>query len=141
MRRLEALVVVAVLAMLPQAAAAAGGIAVEPGVWEFSSSLPDPSTGEMRSFTHRTCVRDRVITPERVMERMKECRIWNARFQGPTARWNMKCQTPAGPISGGGSLKSSGTAVAGTLDMSYAIGSFEIPLSSPFRGHRVGACR
>ena len=84
------------------AGAAGGGIGVEPGIWEFSSSLPDPSTGEMRRFTHRECVRDRLITPERVMARMKECRIWNARFQGPSAKWNMKCDTPAGPITGGG---------------------------------------
>ena len=122
-------------------AAVPGGIHVEPGVWEFSSSLPDPSSGEIRRFTHRECVRDRVITPQRVMKRMTECRIWNARFQKTAAKWSMKCDTPAGPIAGGGSLKSSGTRIAGTLDLSYAIGGFEIPFSTPFDGRRLGNCR
>jgi hypothetical protein len=142
--RILAIIVVSMLAAAAPAVAAeraAAGVGVEPGVWEFSSSLPDPSSGEIRRFTHRECVRERLITPDRVMKRMKECRIWNARFQGPSAKWSMKCDTPAGPIAGGGSLKSNGTRIAGTLDLSYAIGGFEIPFSSPFDGRRVGTCR
>jgi hypothetical protein len=141
---LVCLLAASALAIGAPAGAAEGGatgIGVEPGVWEFSSSLPDPSSGEIRRFTHRECVRDRLITPARVMARMKECRIWNARFQKTSARWSMRCDTPAGPISGGGSLRSNGTKIAGTLEMSYAIGGFEIPFSSPFDGRRVGNCR
>jgi hypothetical protein len=123
------------------AAAATSGVRVEPGVWEFSASLPDPSSGQIRRFTHRECVRERLVTAERVQKRITECRLSNARFQETSAKWSMRCDTPAGPIAGGGSLRSSGTRIAGTLDLSYAIGGFEIPFSSPIEGRRVGTCR
>jgi hypothetical protein len=131
-----------VLAVLAAAApASAAGLPVEPGLWEFSSSLPDPLGGEAAGGVYRTCVRDRNVTPERVMAERKECRITNAVFTGPAARWKMRCETPAGPMSGNGSVRSTGSAVAGSLDMTMAVGGFEIPVTGGFRGRRVGACR
>ena len=134
------LVVVATL-LFGATPALGAGLQVEPGLWEFTSSLPDPRGGDSGKQVYRTCVRDRTITPERVMAQRKECRIWNAVVVGPSAKWKMRCETPAGPMIGSGSLRSNGSAVAGTLAMSMAVGSFEIPLTGEFRGRRVGACR
>ena len=120
----------------------ASGLAVEPGLWEFTSSIPDPISGEAIRQVHRTCVRERTITPKLVMARMKECRIWNALFQGPSARWKMSCETPLGPMAGRGSLRTTGTAVSGSVDLSMAVvGGFEIPATGTFKGRRVGNCR
>lgn len=138
---LAALVTLFALAAGPAPAATGDGIRVEPGLWEFSSSIPDPASGSGGPQTYRTCVRDRTITPQRVMAMQKECRLWNAVFTGPSARWKMRCETPAGPMTGSGSLRSSGTAVAGTVDLTMALGSLEVPISGDFRGRRVGACR
>ena len=140
MSLLRTLAVVAVLLAGPTSALGAG-MQVEPGLWEFTSSLPDPLGGDSGKQVYRTCVRDRTITPERVMAQRKECRIWNAVVVGPSAKWKMSCQTPAGPMVGSGSLRSNGSAVAGSLQMSMAVGSFEIPMTGEFRGRRVGACR
>jgi hypothetical protein len=122
-------------------AAFADGLQVEPGLWEFSSSLPDQLGGEAAGGVYRTCIRDRSVTPERVMAERKECRITNAVFTGPSARWRMRCETPAGPMNGSGAVRSTGSAVAGSLEMTMAVGGFEVPVSGGFRGRRVGACR
>lgn len=114
---------------------------VEPGLWEFTSSLPDPLGGDGGKQVYRTCVRERTITPERVMAQRKECHIWNAVVVGPSAKWEMRCETPAGPMAGSGSLRSNGSTVAGSLQMTMAVGSLEIPMTGRFRGRRVGACR
>lgn len=131
----------ALAAPRPAPAGAPAGVGVEPGLWEVSATLPDPSTGEMRPITQRECVRERIVTAERVKGRLRQCRIWNARFQTRSAKWSMRCDTPAGPISGSGSLQSNGTKIAGTLDLSYTIGGFEIPFSTPFQARRLGVCR
>ena len=118
----------------------ADGMQVEPGMWEFTSSIPDPMGGESGKQVYRTCVRDRTITPDRVMARTKDCRIWNAVFMGPSVRWKMRCETPAGPMIGSGSLRSSGSAVSGSLEMTMAVGALEIPITGAFHGRRVGTC-
>ena len=143
LRKTPPLVLAALLSLVPASALAdaVAGIRVEPGLWEFSSSIPDPTSGDGGPRTYRTCVRDRTITPERVMASQKECRIWNAVFSGPSAKWKMRCDTPAGPMSGSGSLRSNGSAVAGSLDFTMMLGSLEVPITGDFRGRRVGACR
>jgi hypothetical protein len=140
MNRFAALALAAAFSLAPSSAQAAG-LQVEPGLWEFTSSIPDPLAGDPGRQVYRTCVRDRTITPERVMAQHKECRISNAVFSGPTAKWRMRCETPAGPMAGSGSLRTNGTAVAGSLDFTMAVGSLEVPLTGSFRGRRVGACR
>ncbi len=134
------LVVAAALLFAP-ALGLAEEMQVEPGLWEFSSSIPDPLAADAGRQTYRTCVRDRTITPETVMARRKECRIWNAVFQGPSVRWKMRCDTPAGPMSGSGSLRSNGREVAGSVQMTMVVGSLEVPVAGTFRGRRVGTCR
>lgn len=114
---------------------------VEPGMWEFTSSMPDPLGGQPRNQTHRTCVRDSTITPDLVMARVDDCRIHSAAVQGRTAKWKMSCETPIGPMSGSGSLRSTDSAVAGSFQMTLAIGSLEIPANGTFKGRRLGACR
>lgn len=120
--------------------APAAGIRVEPGLWEFTTSIPDPS-GDGGPQVYRTCIREREITPAVVMARHDECRITNARFAAASARWAMRCRTPAGPMDGSGSLKTNGTAVSGTLEFTMMLGALEVPLSGDFRGRRLGDCR
>lgn len=129
----------ALMLFLP-ATAMAAGVRVVPGLWEFTSSLPDVLGSEAGRQTHRTCIRDSTITPEQVMARLKECRIWDAKVQGALAKWKMKCETPAGPMVGSGSLKTTGSAISGSLDMTFTLGSLEIPATSSFQGRRVGPC-
>lgn len=139
LRLLAAALVVGRLAS--PAVAFAAGIDVDPGLWEFTSSIPDPTAGDGKPRIYRTCVRERTITPERVMAQRKECRIWNAVAQGTSARWKMRCDTPAGPMTGNGSLRSNGQSVTGSIDLVVTIASLEVPLQGTFRGRRIGACR
>lgn len=142
MRRTSLLaLVVLVLAATTAEPAPSAALEVEPGLWEFRSTMNDPFGGELDAGSHRACVRDRRITPDMVMARMKQCRITNAVVKGTAATWRMSCQTPAGPMTGTGSLRSNGSAVKGSLDMTMAAGSFEVPVSGRFQGRRVGACR
>lgn len=140
MRSLRTLAAVVALLATP-ATGLAEGMQVVPGLWEFRSSIPDPLGGDSIAQVHRACVRDRTITPDRVMAQLKECRIRNAVFKGPSVRWKMSCETPAGPMTGTGSLRSTGSAVSGSVEMTMAIGALEIPVTGAFQGRRVGACR
>jgi len=140
MSLIRTLVVTAAL-LSPATPALCAQMQVEPGLWEFTTSLPEAMGGDSGQQAYRTCVRDRTITQERVTAQLKVCRIWNAVVVGPSAKWKMRCDTPAGPMVGSGSLRSTGSAVAGSVEMTMAVGSFEIPMSGQFRGRRVGACR
>jgi len=131
----------AAIVLIPSRSARADGLPVQPGLWEVAWSMPDPLRGEPIRQVERTCVRDRVITAERVNARMQQCRISNAVVHGPSARWKMRCETPAGPMTGTGSLRSSPVAVSGSVEMTVALGSFEIPVTGAFKGRRIGDCR
>jgi hypothetical protein len=131
---------VAAIVRVP-AAGATTGIPVEPGLWLVSWSIPDPLGGEPIGQIEKTCVRDREITAERVNSQMTACRISSPVVKGSSARWKLRCTTPAGEMSGTGSLKSTPRQVAGTVQMSMWLGALEIPVTGTFRGRRVGDCR
>ncbi len=142
MRRLPVLILAAlVLAATAAEPAPSPALEVEPGLWEFRSTMTDPFGGELDAASHRTCVRERRITPEMVMARLERCRVSDAVVTGRSATWKMSCQTPAGPMSGTGSLRTNGSAVQGSLDLSMTAGAFEVPVTGNFRGRRLGACR
>lgn len=126
---------------VPGTAPAASGLEVQPGLWEFRSSLPDPTGSVAQPVVHRTCVRDRVLTPARVMAQVPECRLTDAVVETRAAKWKMRCDTPIGPMAGRGSLRTNGVEVAGTLELTMDVGGFAIPATSPFRGRRLGPCR
>jgi len=137
---LRVVVAVAAVFMVPEVALA-DGMQVEPGLWDVAYTRPDPLRGDTVTEHERLCVRDRLLTVERVNSRLSACHVSSALFHGPSVRWKMRCDTPAGEMTGGGSAKSNGREVAGSYEMSMALGSFEIPVSGAFRGHRVGDCR
>jgi hypothetical protein len=139
MRFLKTFFALAVLLASPLSAAA-DGLPVVPGLWEVSWAMPDPLGGDPVRQSQRTCVRERTITTDRVNAQMTQCRVWNAVFKESSARWKMRCDTPAGPITGTGSLRSNGSAVSGSVDMAFAIGSLEVPVTGQFKGRRVGDC-
>ncbi|HYC54558.1 MAG TPA: DUF3617 family protein [Candidatus Binatia bacterium] len=114
---------------------------VEPGVWEFTYSIPDPLGGSGLSSVHRTCVRERVVTPARVIAQIPECRVWDAIVRGTSAKWKMRCTTQAGTMAGTGSLRSNTVSVAGSLDLSVSIGALQVPVPGTFKGRRIGKCR
>jgi hypothetical protein len=134
-----AIVLVLALPVAAGAERAVQGVQVEPGLWEFRTSLPEALSAGAEAY--RTCIRERTITPSLVMARQRECRIWNAVFAGPAAKWSMRCETPAGPLPGRGTLRSGGATVSGTLEFTMALGSLEIPMTGEFRGRRLGPCR
>ena len=115
---------------------------VEPGLWELTYTLPDPFGGESLRQVLRACVRSPTVTQDRVNSQMKGCRISNTVFRGAGAWWNMKCETSVGVMSGKGSARGGGSAVAGSAEMSLAtIGGIEIPVIATFQAKRIGACR
>ena len=121
--------------------ALAAGLNVEPGLWEVSWSMPNPLGGEPYRQTQRTCVRESTITTDRVNRELSACRVGNAVFEGSLVRWKMRCDTPAGPMTGTGKARSNGTTVLGAVDMSLALGALEIPTTGSFKGKRIGECR
>lgn len=141
LRQAAALVFALAAVLRTTANAASSGLRVEPGLWVISWSIPDPLGGEAMSRIERTCVREREITAERVNAKMTACRISSPSVSGSTARWKMRCDTPAGPMSGSGSLRSTPLQVAGTVEMSMSLGALELPVTGTFKGRRVADCR
>jgi hypothetical protein len=137
---IAAAVLAASLLMLSPRSAHADGLPVAPGLWEVVWTMPDPLGREPVRQKNRACVRDRIVTAERVNSMMHECRISNAVFAKASAKWRMRCDTPAGPVDGTGSLRSNGTLVTGSVDLAMSIGGFEVPATSTFRARRVGDC-
>ena len=72
---------------------------------------------------------------------MTGCRISNFVVDGSQAKWNIRCESPAGPMTGSGKARTNGREVVGSVQLSLAtFGGFEVPVAGTFKASRTGAC-
>ena len=79
----------------------ADGIAVEPGLWEMTSTVSMPMLPQPQTHSMTECIEKNEISPDDVgTEDMDpDCTFETARVDGATMAWSFDC-----PVEGGGTL-------------------------------------
>lgn len=133
------LAVVAVLAM--PGIAVSEGLRIEPGLWEFTTSHPDPMGGAPTTKVHRECVSDEEMAPQRFPTQMTGCKISEPRSDATSMSWRMSCPSPAGTMNGSATFRSTGTAMSGTIEVTMSVNGQQYSMKNSWKGHRTGDCQ
>jgi hypothetical protein len=132
------------LVVLVAAPAARGdGVAVEPGLWEMTTTMTMPMLPEPQTVTSTDCVEDAVLDVDEMNGEGldPECTLDVSQPDERTIRWVMDC-----PVEGGGSshaewqVTSSGDAVDGSGTIRMTVIGQEMSMDAAFSGRRVGDC-
>jgi len=120
----------------------AGGIPVEPGMWEMSSTMTMPMLPQPRVTTTTECIRESEISMDDMGdgEIDPNCQFDMAQLDGNTMKWSFDCPVEGGTSHGEWEATSSGNSVTGNglVTMSFQGQTMEMTMS--WEGKRVGDC-
>ena len=138
----SAAVATALAAFALAASAQTGGMNVEVGEWEMTSTTKNPVTGEPQSFSAKECVDQGQLGAESFLENSQGCTVSDVQTSASSMRWNMSCSTQGGTMTGRGKIQSSagGKKVSGTMDMTASFGGQTMEISSEWSGRWLGPC-
>ena len=124
-------------------AAQADGVAVEPGLWELTTTMTMPMLPAPQTITTTQCVEDSVLNVDEMGAEDPDpnCKLDITQPDDNTVHWTFDC-----PIEGGGTttgewqVTSSGGQVDGKGTMRMTMMGQEVAMDATFSGRRVGDC-
>ena len=133
----------ALVVLVAASGARADGVAVEPGLWEMTTTMTMPMLPQPQVVTSSDCVEDDVLNIDEMSGEGldPECTMDVSQPDDMTVRWVMDC-----PVEGGGSSRaewqvtSSGDSVEGTGSILMTVMGQEMSMDASFNGRRVGDC-
>ena len=130
------------LALASQSVMAAG-IAVEPGMWEMTTTLNMPMMPAPQTTTVSECIEEAEFNLDDMSteELDPNCSMTSEQVDDSTAKWAMDC-----PVEGGGTshmewrITSGGTTIEGDGTLSVSVMGQEMEMTTTFTGKHTGAC-
>jgi hypothetical protein len=126
--------------LLAATMAAADGVRMEPGRWEFRSTAQMPMGMQPRSMVTTECVTEAEIDPRRYMKHAAGCNLTDLEGNERSMTWNVSCPGPQGQMTGHGELHSSGASVNGKMTMSMTHQGQAMEMAVTWEGKRLGPC-
>jgi len=121
----------------------ADGVAVEPGLWEMTTTMTMPMLPQPQVVTTTDCVEDAVLDIDEMNAEGldPDCTMDVSQPDEKTVKWVMDC-----PVEGGGSshaewqVTSSSDSVEGSGSIQMTVMGQEMSMDATFSGRRVGDC-
>lgn len=113
---------------------------MEPGEWEFVTSMTAPGMPQAQTFTHKRCVTKEDQDPSRWSQKgQSDCKATPGKKSGGVVTWEVSC--PKSGMRGSGSARIARTTVDSEMRMSGSAGGQGFEMTTKTTGKRLGACQ
>jgi len=129
-------------AVLISGAGHADGVAIQPGMWEMTSTMTMTMMDQPQTNTARQCIEEDELDPESFnMNGDNPCKASDIQIEGNTARWSIDCPTEGGAsMVGQWQFTSNGDSITGSGSMSTEYSGQKFGFDMTWSGQRVGDC-
>ncbi len=117
----------------------AGGMKVEPGLWETKSQVTSP--GGTHENVSQDCIQESEISPQRMMDDNSGCEVIDSEVGAKSMQWSLRCENEGVAMTGEGNAQSSGKSIAGGMDITANFNGQEFTMSTKWNGTRIGDCK
>lgn len=117
----------------------AGGMQVEPGLWETKSQVTSP--GGTHENVSQDCIEESEISPENIMDDKSGCEVLESNSDKKSMQWSIQCLNEGVVMTGEGSAQSSGNAITGDMVIKANFNGQEFSMSTKWEGSRIGECK
>lgn len=115
----------------------AGGVKMQPGIWEWSMNMEVPGMPmAMPPTVYSSCVSKEDLVPRQAAQD-GHCKTVKNEVKGNRVHWKIECTSPGGPSTSEGTMTYSGNTAKGVIN-STAQG---MTMKSTLTGRRTGPCR
>lgn len=120
----------------------AGGLSVEPGLWEMNATMTMSMMPQPQTTTTTECIKEDVLDPETFnMDEENPCEITDMNTDSNSARWNISCPTEGGmTMEGAWEVTSTGDTLKGKGKMSTEFSGQKMGFDMVWDGKRIGDC-
>ena len=149
MKKVFAVLIVAMVPLLFAKAILAEGPKVKPGKWEIKTTVTMPMMPEAKVTTQTEC-----ITPEEASDPLASimeegtCKVLNKKESGNTIEFEVECEGDMGmKMNGNGSFTANGTTASGNMEMTMnmpqdmpQMGGQSMKMTQEWEGKWIGNC-
>jgi Protein of unknown function (DUF3617) len=118
------------------------GQEMEPGEWEFVSTMTSPGMPKPHTMTHARCVTKDDMDPSRWADRQQgksDCKVTGSKKSAGTQSWEVSC--PKSGMRGSGSARYTRSTVEAELRLTGEGGGKQFEMLTKTTGKRLGACK
>ncbi len=126
------------LALLAAGGVQAGGVNMNEGMWEITTTTEMPGMPfQMPPMTVTQCITHQDLVPQN-QQPDSQCTMTNNQISGNTVIWSVVCKGEGGTTRGDGKITYHGDGFEGTMNMAMEQG---MQMTNHMKGRRVGACK
>src|SRR5262245_9031078 len=114
---------------------------MDPGEWEFTTSMSAPGMPQAQPFTHKRCVTKDDQDPSRWSDKKgkSDCTVKPGKKGGGVVTWEVSC--PKSGMRGSGTARMARTTVESEMRMSSDAPGKSFEMVTKTTGKRLGACQ
>jgi hypothetical protein len=128
--------------MLFAMCAPALGQEMDPGEWEFVTTMTSPGMPQPHAMTHTRCVTKEDSDPSKWGDKQQgktDCKVTGSKKSGGTHSWEMSC--PKSGMRGSGTARVTRSTVDSELRITGEGGGKQFEMVTTTKGKRLGACK
>jgi Protein of unknown function (DUF3617) len=118
------------------------GQEMEPGEWEFATSMSAPGMPQAQTFTNKRCVTKEDQDPSRWADKQQgksDCKVSPSKKSGGTYSWDVSC--PSSGMKGTGTARVTSSTVESEMRLVADMGGQKMEMLNKTTGKRLGACK
>ena len=131
--------------LLLPTAAMADSFTMNPGKWEFTTSMTMPMFPKPQITTTTDCITEEEATKDPISDLVNDgnCRILNRKKKGNRLSFEMECRNEGTTSRGKGHFISKGNSASGSMEMTIKMPQMPagtMTMKTSWQGKRIGAC-
>jgi uncharacterized protein DUF3617 len=116
------------------------GQEMEPGQWEFTTTMSMPGMPQPQTMTNARCITKADSDPSRWADKQQgDCKVSPSRKSGGTYTWDVSC--PSSGMRGTGTARVTRSTVESELRLAGDMGGQKFEMLNKTTGKRLGACQ
>ena len=115
---------------------------MEPGEWQFTTTMSSPMMPQPQVMNHSRCVTKEDSDPSKWADKQQaksDCKVSPSKQSGGTYSWTVSC--PSSGMQGTGTARVTSSTVESEMRMSGDMGGQKFEMLNKTTGKRIGACK
>ena len=114
---------------------------MEPGEWEFVTSMSAPGMPQAQTFTSKRCVTAKDSDPSRWQDKQQasDCKVSPSKKSGGSYTWEVSC--PSTGMRGTGTARVTRSTMDSEMRLAADMGGQKFEMVNKTTGKRLGACK
>ncbi len=120
----------------------AAGVAIQPGMWEMTSTMTMTMLNQPQTNTVKECIEEDELNPDTFnTDQDNPCEFSDVNIDGNSASWSISCPTQGGmTMDGTWQFTSHGDSITGSGSMSAEMSGQKFGFDMTWSGKRIGDC-